>query len=1082
MFRQRLCLLLLLVIATPLTLLAQQSGIVGTVTDSSGAMITGVSVVARNVNTGETRQATSNEVGHFTIPNLQAGVYEVSAQKQGFQRKIVDQVALEVQAVRTIDLVLPPGTVSEQVNVTAAATALQTTESSVSTLFESKVVSEIPLNGRDFLQLQLLSPGTTLASAGTFTAVQIASQNLDIGGGNFSVNGMRDVYNDYIIDGVSFKDWMHGTNGLNPSVDAIQEFRLQTGNYSAEFGANAGGLVNMVTKSGTNQIHGNLYDFLRNDKLDATNFFTARAGEPKTPLRRNQFGGTVGGPIIRDRTFFFFSYEGFREQSSTTLFDNFPTQLMRGGDFSELLSLPTPVTISDPATGLPYPGNVIPQNQVLSVMPGYLNSYVPLPNRPGLVNNYVVPGSHSNDVNQYIGRVDHQLKKNLQLSAHYIYDKISDAPPTTNENFSVKQHNNDHNVSLHLTDTASPTTVFDLQFGYNLFKQFVIQKTANTSPNIASAVLGINGVATDPRSSGTPIFITPGFGVLSDQNSAPRQWFSERYEYQGSVSLVRGNHLIRAGLHTVRHHETFQETYLPAGFYVFDGSLTGYSMADMLLGIPANFQLSPQLFDPQFRQWEIMPWVQDDWRVTPKLTINLGLRYEWRPWPVSRDNTISNIILPPGGGQASLVLSGPCVPGGIRDCATTLPTSIAPTRSTIANTDKNNFAPRIGFAYRIGDSGRTVMRGAYGMFYQAEPFNQFVFLSINPPFVSYYNRFINTGNFQNWDWFHPTAGLPPGGVQFTYIPSNSSTPYLQAWNFGIQHDFGAGFVLDTTYVGNKDTKLWARTWPNQPPPGPGDIDSRRPYTNVSTIAGDEPIGNANYNGLQMRLDKRFSQGLSILAGYTYSKAITDTQGAETGAFVPDLQNNNNRRANRGLTASDTRHRFTMSALYELPFGNKKRYLADANGVVRTIVSGWQLAGIATFQTGQPLTATLPFDNPNVGEGAKLPNLIGNPNNGPKTVDEFFNTAAFAAPPQFTFGNEGIDVITGPGIKDVDLSLVKNTPIGERMNLQFRCEAFNAGNHPIFAQPSATFGTPQFGQITGTRLDNREVQFALKLSF
>ena len=1082
MLRQKLCLVLLLMVASPLALLAQQSGIVGTVTDSSGAVLTGVSVAAKNINTGETRQATSNDVGHFTIPNLQAGVYEVSAEKQGFQRKIVDQVTLEVQAVRTIDMVLPPGTVSEQVNVTAGATALQTTESSVSTLFESKVVSEIPLNGRDFLQLQLLSPGTTLASAGTFTAVQIASQNLDIGGGNFSVNGMRDVYNDYIIDGVSFKDWMHGTNGLNPSVDAIQEFRLQTGNYSAEFGANAGGLVNMVTKSGTNQIHGSLYDFLRNDKLDATNFFTARAGEEKTPLRRNQFGGTVGGPIIRDRTFFFFSYEGFREQSSTTLFDNFPTQLMRGGDFSELLSLPTPVIISDPATGLPYPGNVIPQDQVLSVMPGYLNTYVPLPNRPGLVNNYVVPGSHSNDVDQYIGRVDHRLKNNLQLSAHYIYDKISDAPPTTNENFSVKQHNGDHNVSLHLTDTASPTTVFDLQFGYNLFKQFVIQKTANTSPNIASAVLGINGVATDPRSSGTPIFITPGFGVLSDQNSAPRQWFSERYEYQGSVSLVRGNHLIRAGLHTVRHHETFQETYLPAGFYVFDGSLTGYSMADMLLGIPSNFQLSPQLFDPQFRQWEIMPWVQDDWRVTPKLTINLGLRYEWRPWPVSKDNTISNIILPPGGGQASLVTSGACVPGGIRDCATTLPTSISPTRSTIANTDKNNFAPRIGFAYRVGDSDRTVVRGAYGMFYQAEPFNQFVFLSINPPFVSYYNRFINTGNFQNWDWFHPTAGLPPGGVQFTYIPSNSTTPYLQAWNFGVQHDFGAGFVLDTTYVGNKDTKLWARTWPNQPRPGPGDIDSRRPYTNVSTIAGDEPIGNANYNGLQMRLDKRFSQGLSILAGYTYSKAITDTQGAETGAFVPDLQDNNNRRANRGLTASDTRHRFTMSALYELPFGNKGRYLADSNRVVKAIVSGWQLAGIATFQTGQPLTATLPFDNSNVGEGAKLPNLIGNPNNGPKTVDEFFNTAAFAAPPQFTFGNEGIDVITGPGIKDVDLSLVKNTPIGDRMNLQFRCEAFNAGNHPIFAQPNSTFGTPQFGQITGTRLDNREVQFALKLSF
>jgi hypothetical protein len=319
-------------------------------------------------------------------------------------------------------------------------------------------------------------------------------------------------------------------------------------------------------------------------------------------------------------------------------------------------------------------------------------------------------------------------------------------------------------------------------------------------------------------------------------------------------------------------------------------------------------------------------------------------------------------------------------------------------------------------------------------------------------------------------------------VQFTYIPGGSTTPYLQAWNYGIQQDLGKGFVLDTTYVGNKDTKLWARTWPNQPRPGPGDIDSRRPYTNVSTIAGDEPIGNANYNGLQMRLDKRFSQRLSILAGYTWSKAITDTQAAETGAFVPDLQDNNNRRANRGLTASDTRHRFTLSSLYELPFGAHKRFLANTTGVAGKLISGWQISGIATFQTGQPLTATLPFDNSNVGEGAKLPNLIGDPNNGPKTIDEFFNTSAFALPAQYTFGNEGIDVITGPGIRDVDLSAVKNTQINERMNLQFRCEAFNTANHPIWGQPNTAFGTPQFGQILGTRLDNRQVQFALKLSF
>ena len=333
---------------------AQQSGLVGTVRDSSGAVVPGARVSSKNMSTGESRSAVSNDVGQYTIPALPAGGYELSAEKEGFQKSVLDQVRLEVQAVRTVDIALAPGSKSQQVTVDAAPTALETTESSVSTTFETKIVNELPLNGRDFLQLQLLSPGTSLAPGGTFTAVQIASQNLDIGGGNFSVNGMRDVYNDYILDGVSFKDWMHGTNGLNPSVDAVQEFRLQTGNYSAEFGANAGGLVNMITKSGGNSLHGTAYDFLRNDAFDATNLFTKMAGEPKTPLHRNQFGGTLGGPIRKNRTFFFASYEGFREQRSNTLIDTFPTEKMRTGDFSELLSLSTPIQIHDPVTGATY--------------------------------------------------------------------------------------------------------------------------------------------------------------------------------------------------------------------------------------------------------------------------------------------------------------------------------------------------------------------------------------------------------------------------------------------------------------------------------------------------------------------------------------------------------------------------------------------------------------------------------------------------------------------------------------------------------------------------------------------------------
>jgi hypothetical protein len=1077
----KLCVLALL-LGFCLSAHSQQSGVVGTVRDSSGAVLAGASVTVKNVNTGEERKAVSSDVGQYAVPNLKAGMYDIVAEKPGFQRQRVDHVALEVQLVRTVDLTLQIGSVTDTVDVTASATAIQTTESSVGTLFETKLVNELPLNGRNFLQLQLLSPGVTPGRGGTFSVVQIAAQNTSIGGGNFSVNGMRDVYNDYLMDGTSFKDWIHGTNGMNPSVDAIQEFRTQTSNYTAEFGGNAGGLINMVIKSGTNRFHGTAYEFLRNDVFDAYDYFAKQAGTPKPPLRRNQFGATFGGPILRNKTFFFGSFEGFREQRARTLITTFPTQNMHHGDFSELLTLPTPIIIHDP-TGTPYPGNIIPQAQILSVMPGYLDTYVPLPNRGGLSRNNVVSGTRRNTTNQVIGRIDHNLTNNIQLFGHYAYDQINDTPPVSNPNFTESQNNREHNVSVQLTDTVSPTTVVEARFGLNRFNQVYHQSKAFTTPNIAADVLQISGVSTNPAASGAPAFIVPGFGGLGGGWS-PRSWYSNRYEGSGSINLVRGKHMLRAGLHVVRHHETFPEIIIPTGLFVFDGSFTGYPMADMLLGIPQTMELSPELFDPQYRQTEIMPWIQDDWRVTQNLTINLGLRYERRPWPISNNNTIANVILPPGGGLASEVLSGPCVANPPeRSCQTTLGTVKSANRSTLGDNDNNNFAPRIGFAYKVGASSKPmVVRGGYGIFYQPEPFNQFIFLSINPPFVSFYNRFNNQSNYQTYDWFHPTAGLPAGGIQFTYIPQKSVTPYLQAWNLGVQRELGAGIVLDVSYVGNKDTHLWARTWPNQPKPGPGDIDSRRPYTNVSTIAGNEPIGSSNYHALQVRGEKRFSHGLSFLAGYTWGKAITDSQLAETGSFVPDLQNNYDRRANRGLWSADVRHRFTFSSVYELPIGRGKAFMKDAEGFTNAIVSGWQLGGILTLQTGQPLTVTLPFDNPNVGEGAKLPDLIGNPNNGPKTVDKFFNTDAFAAPAPFAFGSEGIGSVYGPGIRAFDLSVVKNTRLTERINLQFRWEAFNAFNHAIFGDPDTNFGTPQFGQITNTRLDNREMQFALRLLF
>ena len=342
-----------------------------------------------------------------------------------------------------------------------------------------------------------------------------------------------------------------------------------------------------------------------------------------------------------------------------------------------------------------------------------------------------------------------------------------------------------------------------------------------------------------------------------------------------------------------------------------------------------------------------------------------------------------------------------------------------------------------------------------------------MFLSINPPFISFYNRFNNQANYQTWDWYNPTAGLPAGGIQFTYIPEDSVTPYLQAWNIGVQREI-AGNVVDVTYVGNKDSHLWARTWPNQPRPGPGDIDPRRPYTNVSTIAGNEPVGSSSYNALQIRAQRRYSKGLAYIASYTFGKALTDSQLAETGAFVPDLQDTQNRAANRGLWSADARQRFTLSTIYELPFGRGQRWGSDASGLVDGFIGGWQLGGIWTTQSGQPLTVTLPFDNPNVGEGAKLPNLVGDPNTGPGTVEKFFNTDAFALPAQYTFGNAGIGTVTGPGINTVDLSLVKNMTITDRVRLQFRVEAFNAFNHLVMGDPVTRLSATRFSARSRAR--------------
>jgi len=1073
-----------LLVGTPFVALAQQAGIVGTITDQSGAFVPQAIVTATNLATQASRQASTNDRGDYTVPDLDVGVYQVVVEKKGFRRGIVDQVKLEVQLIRRVDFTLQLGDLRQEVRVTASPGSLETAQSSMGTLLENKMVEEIPLNGRNFLQLQVLLPGVTPDQGDFFSVLKIDAQTTGIGGGAFSVNGQRGIYNDYYLDGVSFEEWENNTNNFNPSIDAIQEFRTLTANYSAEFGLNAGGLVNMVMKSGTNQFHGSAYEFVRNNDFDAANFFDNFYNEPKPPLRHNQFGGTLGGPVIHDKTFFFASYEGFREDLAQTITATFPTAAMDKGDFSQLLNQPNPITISDPVTGAPFPGNIIPPNRILSFWPAYLAKYVLLPNRPGLIQNYVTSGTSRNYTNQVMFRFDHQVSKKLSLDGHYVFNEVGDVPAPINPLFGSSQNSRSQNVMMHVTYAASPTTVIDFRAGYARFWQNLIDDLAGTTPYIARDIMHIQGIPDDLRSSDAPYLGLVNFYPLgSSVISEPRKWINERYEYPFVVYMHRGHHDVRYGIRAARLHNTYPERIAPNGEYYFNGIFTGYDMADMLLGIPWFWFGAPDIFDPQLRAWNFAPYVQDDWRVTRNLTLNLGLRYEWFGNPYSKHGDISNVRLPEGGGLATLVIPGQCVPS--------LPSHVCyldgltpekpSTPSTLDNNNKN-FAPRIGFAYRLGD--RTVVRMAYGVFFQKEFMGRSTILATNPPFVGGFAVFNTLQTFQSFSFTDPYAGLSQGGkLGFEAIPQHTPNAYLQSWNAAVERQLGAGVNLEIAYVGNKGTHQEANVDPNEPLPGPGALDPRRPYTNVSGVDGEESTGNSFYDGLQVKAEKRFSNGLSFLSSYTWSKAIADSCDFEftitpSGNCVSDQYD---LRTARGLAQGDQRNRFTLSSLYVLPVGKGQHFWSGASGATGKIVSGWQLGGIAVVASGQPLTPYLTYDNPNVGAPIALPNSVSNPNNGTKTIYEYFNTSAFQAPVPYTYGDTGIGTITGPGMGDIDFSIFKSTQITERVNLQFRSEFFNLLNIVNWGAPNTVFGTPQFGKIFGAGT-SREIQLSLRLEF
>jgi hypothetical protein len=1060
------------------------SRISGIVLDATDAAVPGAAVTLTEIRTGVTRTATTNEAGRYSFPNLLVGDYTVSAERPGFKKAVTDTMKLDVNQVIDVNLRLELGDVTQQVEITASAALLQTSDSQVGTLVENKQIVDLPLAARDFMQLSLLSPGVVesrdnirhQASRGTWQ-------------GSFSVHGQSGKYNQYIFDGLVGKEVQHQTNIFAPSIDAIQEIRIQTSNYSAEFGGEAGGHINVVTKAGANQFHGTLFEFLRNTKFNAREKFA----DSRAQLNRNTFGGTIGGPIRRDKTFFFGAWDSMRLRQGFTQNTTVPTPEFRRGDFSSLLrtdaSNANPIVIYDWTTGAPFPNNIIPAERLHPLAASFQQEFVPLPNRQGRggirpIDNYqsLAPQQTRND--QFITRLDHHFNSANRIYGRYI---ISDtdtlaAPvwPAFSYNFRMRgQH-----AVLNYTRTLSPTTVYEFRTGYSRFRQNDVTESAFNRNTAAE--LGLRGACADPQCWHAPLFQITDFsswGTPSGRNQAsttegPRGWKNEIFQIHTGVYLTRGNHIIKAGFTGFRHRDTFPNGLQPAGVHAFNGQWTagagsnGFALADTLLGLPRRIRASVDIVDPNFRNSHVMPWIQDDWKVTRRLTLNLGMRYEWLGRPQANRDAIGNFFVKPSG-EAVVITP--------RDMGHPLveprPASLG--RSLLEN-DNNNFAPRVGFAFQATE--RTVVRGAYGIFYQRDTMDYWILQAFNQPFVRTGDVTLNVSAASLRDF--PVDDLTPV-VNFVQ-PGSRPAPYgrnidwkeayIQQWNLYVERSVSRNLVAKVGYVGNKGTGLPRDLYPNEGPPAPGDIQARRPYQNMSTVLIRNSDGQATYHGLELLAEQRYTGGLSFVGSYTWSKAIDNRT-------ILDLWFGGNNKSRSSLNVS---HRFSYSGVWDIPFGRGRALGANASRIVDGVLGGWQLTGILVIRTGFPLTVGngVLGDIANAGGITQVPNRIADPNlpAGERTEARFFNTQAFAPAARYTLGNAGANIIDGPRFWNLDSSIMKIFRVTESKMFQLRGELFNALNHANWGDPGTGYGTAAFGRITSTAGEPRNAQIGLKFIF
>ncbi len=1032
---------------------------VGTVSDATGAALAGATVTVTNLETSLTRTVSTDTSGSYVATLLPPGDYKIAVELKGFKRAVREKVSLLVNQEQRLDFTLAVGDVSEQIVVTEEGPLVQTESATVGTVVEKRQVTELPLNGRNFLQLNLLVPGALPGAKGS----QLGTQ-----GGSINVHGLREASNFFWLDGIDNTTQAIGQLVVNPPTFTVQEFKVQSPTYSAEFGRTAGAQINVITRSGSNVLHGDAYEFLRNSVLDAKNFFDSAAN--KIPIfQRNQFGVDAGGKIIRDKLFFFGGYEGIRENRAGTFTSVVPTPAMISGDFSG-----SGITITDPANdGAPFPGNIIPPGR-LDPAGSVLAQAYPAPNNPSdPTRNLISNPINTLSDNSFVWKVDYELTHRDHIFARYNFQNIQELQPvnifakTTNiPGFGRHQDNTRFQTfGVNDTHTFSNTLVGEFRFGWNRWKLAYFQQDQG---NDVAGQLGIVGLSTDPNDTGFPLIQMSGvYDNLGSATNLPQAGPFDTYQWGGTISDVVHNHNLKMGGDFHYFTSTFFLDFASRGQYLFTGAFTGDPLADLLLGFPTFALRGVGKTDFLFVSKSISGFFEDNWRVKPNLTLTLGLRYEYNVPMTEKKNRLTNFYF----GTGTVVQAGQA---GVSD--------------STYDPDKNNFAPRIGFSWDLFNNGKWSMRGGYGVFYEIAVINTLLGLRLNPPFFEVDAAFGDGSTITVQNAFASSAAL---SLNLNAFEKNFRDGYVQQWSFGIQHELVRNLLLDVGYVGTKGTRLYRTFDPNQAFLGPGSVASRRPFPAFGSMQTVGSNAASIYHALEVRLEKRFSSGLSFLSSYTYSKAIDDSSAEFNNDSDDNFpQDSHNLPGERGLSNFDARHRWVLSYIYELPFGPKRKYWNQATGVAGKLLEGWQVNGIWAFQSGQPYTPVIPFDNSNTAEFADRPDRIGDPNapgtaGGPAcaqthTPDCWVNPAAFAASAPGTFGNAGRGSLIGPGLKSIDFSLFKNTYFAETRMVQFRAEFFNLANHPNFENPLRTLG-PTFGRVQSAG-PARQIQFGLRFVF